>query len=122
MDLQSKECSGVNIVTKNLRRMFDHLHRIFDFTKSAFLRRIKTSSIGKIPELVRTPNLQQQIYFAARLSNQIRRLGHPQRRAVAGGKQAQEVGTTYFWGKMSSPAQYKLEGHRLQDPWLQRIN
>ena len=33
MDLRSKECSGVNIVTLNLRRIFNHLRKIFDFAE-----------------------------------------------------------------------------------------
>ena len=32
MNFQGKECSGVHIVTWNLRRIFEHLRRIFDFT------------------------------------------------------------------------------------------
>ena len=31
MDLQSKECSQVNIITKNLLRMFDCLCMIFEY-------------------------------------------------------------------------------------------
>ena len=30
MDLLSKECSGVNIVTKNLRRIFNYFRGILD--------------------------------------------------------------------------------------------
>ena len=32
MDLRSKKCSGVNIVTWKLRRIFNLIRRIFDFT------------------------------------------------------------------------------------------
>ena len=54
-DLLSKECSGVNIVTEYLHRIFGHLHRISEFTrKSALFKllRIKISSSGKAPVAV----------------------------------------------------------------------